>query len=128
MQEQHVFEYAILRLVPQVEREEFVNIGVVLYCSGRRFLQMKAHLDTKRLQIFAPSLDLDEINAHLRAFDAVCQGGKAGGAIGALTMAERFRWLTATRSTVLQTSRAYVGYCKDPANKLNDIHKQMVLV
>jgi len=128
MQEQHVFEYAILRLVPQVEREEFINIGVVLYCSNRRFLQMKSHLDTKRLQIFAPSLDLEEIQSHLTAFGAICNGEKVGGAIGALSMAERFRWLTATRSTVLQTSRAYVGYCKDPANKLDNIYKQMVLV
>ena len=104
MQQNYLFEYAVIRVVPRVEREEFMNIGVVLYCKSLQFLQMRYLLDNIRLTAFFPEADIDELKEHLCSFEQICLGGKTG-AIEKLDMASRFRWLTATRSTVLQTSK-----------------------
>src|SRR6478735_1581731 len=104
MPEKHLYEYAVIRIVPRVEREEFINAGVILYCATLRFLEVKYTLPKERLKAFGGVPALTEIEARLNAFEQVCKGGKDGGPIGQLTPASRFRWLTAARSTVVQTS------------------------
>ena len=124
----HLFEYAVLRVVPRVEREEFLNVGVVLLCRAQNFLQMRCALPEARLQSFAVgTLDLSELSERLNAFEQICQGQPAGRTIGRLPLAERFRWLTATRSTVLQTSPVHPGRCLDAADTLERLFGQLVL-
>jgi len=127
MPEQQLFEYAIIRIVPQVEREEFLNVGVVLYCAGQKFLQARFKLDKHRLAAFSDKLDIPEIEAYLQSFERICAGTSDSGAIGKLPVAERFRWLTATRSTVVQTSKVHPGFCDDANEMLERLYKQMVL-
>ncbi|MFC5269272.1 DUF3037 domain-containing protein [Adhaeribacter terreus] len=127
MQEKHLFEYAVLRVMPRVEREEFLNVGVILYCASQGFLQTVFHLDEPRLRAFSAELDLEEIRERLQAFERICQGGTAGGTIGQFPLASRFRWLTATRSTVVQTSKVHPGFCNDPAGKLEKLLAEQVL-
>jgi Protein of unknown function (DUF3037) len=123
----HLFEYAVLRVVPRVEREEFLNVGVILYCSAEGFLQTRCHLPEARLRAFAgPGLDLEDLRARLRAFERVCQGRREGGPIGQLAVASRFRWLTAMRSTIVQTSPVHPGLCQDAATMLNRLYEQLV--
>jgi hypothetical protein len=80
MQERHLFEYAVIRVVPQVEREEFVNVGVILYCAPQKFLQCILHIDESRLKAVNPKLDVDEVKEHIESFQQICKGGKDGGA------------------------------------------------
>ena len=127
MPEQHLFEYAVVRIVPKVEREEFLNVGVVLYCAKEKFLRAMFKLDEERLGIFCKQTDIDELREYLQAFERICLGGSEAGAIGKLPMAERFRWLTATRSTVLQTSKVHPGFCNNPAEMLTKLFEQLVL-
>lgn len=122
----HLFEYAVVRVVPRVEREEFLNLGLVLYCKKQRYLQTIFHLNKERLQAFAPNLDIDEVQAYLTAFEKVSKGGKDGGAIAQLDLPSRFRWLTATRSTVVQVSKTHVGFCDDLDKALQDLFEQLV--
>lgn len=124
MQEKHLFEYAVIRVVPKIEREEFLNVGVILFCKGLRYLGSMVHLEESRLQAFNADLDLDEIRAYLNAFDRI---GKGEGPIGKLTLPERFRWLTATRSTIVQTSRVHPGFTTNPTDTLVQLHQQLVL-
>ncbi|WP_316788596.1 DUF3037 domain-containing protein [Pedobacter frigoris] len=127
MQERHLFEYAVLRVMPHVEREEFINVGVILYCAKQRFLKAVFHVDENKLKAFCEKLDIEEVAANLLAFERICAGGKAGGPIATLDIASRFRWLTATRSTVVQTSKVHPGFCDDPDEKLNKLYQQLVL-
>ena len=127
MQEKHVFEYAVIRVVPRVDREEFLNVGVVLYCAKKKYLDLIYTLDQERLLAFAPMLDVGEVEGHLRAFAEVVRGGAAGGPIGQLDAASRFRWLTAQRSTILQTSRVHPGFCGQPEEALRRLHAALVL-
>jgi hypothetical protein len=127
MQEKHLFEYAVIRVVPRVEREEFLNVGVILYCASKGFLETVFYLDEPRLRAFSAELDLDEIKERLQAFERICKGDKDGGTIGQFPLASRFRWLTATRSTVVQTSKVHPGLCKDPSEKLAKLHAEQVL-
>ncbi|MFD2245364.1 DUF3037 domain-containing protein [Pontibacter ruber] len=127
MQEKHLFEYAVIRVVPRVEREEFLNVGVILYCRSLGFLQTRFALNEERLRAFAGDVDLEELQERLRAFEKICAGRKEGGTIGQLGIAERFRWLTATRSTVVQTSPVHPGLCLDASATLEKLHAQLVL-
>lgn len=127
MPEKHLFEYAVIRVVPRVEREEFLNVGVILYCQSEGFLKAMTTLPEERLRVFAPTIDLAEINERLRAFERVCAGRQEGGLIGELPIAGRFRWLTATRSTVVQTSRVHPGLCIDAAETLSRLFAELVL-
>ncbi|HEY4061031.1 MAG TPA: DUF3037 domain-containing protein [Puia sp.] len=127
MQENHLFEYAVIRVVPRVEREEFLNVGVILYCPRPKFLQVMFTLDKQRLSAFSPSLDLAELEEHLRAFRQIALGEAEGGPIGRLDIASRFRWLTASRSTIVQTSKVHPGFCDDPAKALHRLHSSLVL-
>ena len=122
----HLFEYAVLRVVPRVEREEFLNAGVIVYCRAQSFLQTQVALPAARLHALAPELDVTEITARLHAFERICQGRATGGTIGQLPLAERFRWLTATRSTVVQTSPVHPGLCADAGATLARLFAQLV--
>jgi hypothetical protein len=123
-----VFEYAIVRVVPRVEREEFINAGVVLFCRTRRFLDARIALDTRRLAALAPDLDVASIQAELDHIPLVCAGGAAAGPIGLLPQAERFRWLVAPRSTIVQPSPVHCGLCDDPRVELDQLVETMVMV
>ncbi|HEV7348386.1 DUF3037 domain-containing protein [Telluribacter sp.] len=126
MPEKHLFEYAVIRVVPRVEREEFLNVGVILYCSAQGFLQTRYELNEPRLRAFSPELDLEELKERLRAFERICAGRREGGPIGQLPVASRFRWLTAARSTVVQTSAVHPGLCTDAPTTLDRLYLQLV--
>ena len=127
MPSQQLFEYAVIRIVPRVEREEFMNVGVVLYCATAKFLQSQCVLNSGRLSAFAGHLDIEEVGLYLQALACICQGRDGHGPIAKLPVAERFRWLTATRSTVVQTSKVHPGLCDDPAEMLQRLMEQLVL-
>ena len=122
----HPFEYAVLRVVPRVERGEYVNAGVVLYCQETRFLDARVHLNVDRLRAFAPGLDHDAVMKHLEAAKKVCAGGPEAGEIGALPMGQRFGWLAAPRSTVVQPSPVHTGLTEDPKEALEHLMRKMV--
>ena len=126
MQEKYLFEYAVVRVVPRVEREEFLNVGVVLYCAKERFLQFLYHVDEARLFAFCNECDIPEIMDYLHAFSLICKGDKGGGTIAKLPVPERFRWLTARRSTVVQTSVVHPGLCDNAQEMLERLFDQMV--
>ena len=127
MQEKHLFEYAVIRIVPHVEREEFLNAGVVLYCARKKFLQVLSQVNETKIRAFCVKLDMAEIEGYLHSFERICKGGGQAGPIGRLTIAERFRWLTATRSTIVQSSKVHTGFCDDPNAMLQRLYEQMVL-
>jgi Protein of unknown function (DUF3037) len=127
MPENLSFEYAVIRVVPKVEREEFFNVGVILYCPGQKFLKTLWQLDEERLRVFCNKMEMAELRENLLAFEKVCNSDPDSGAIGKLPIAERFRWLTATRSTVLQTSRVHPGLCNDGMDMLKHLYGQLVL-
>jgi hypothetical protein len=124
----HRFEYAILRVVPRVEREEFINAGVILYCRSRGFLAAAIALDRDRLRALDPdpSLDLEALERALAMVPRICAGDPGAGPIAALDQAERFRWLSATRSTVTQSSPVHAGLCDDPAETLQLLMARVV--
>lgn len=127
MQERHLFEYAVVRVVPRIEREEFMNAGVILYCRQQKFLQTLLTLDEKRLCLFTANMDCTELKKHLTAFERICKGDAAAGPIAGLDVASRFRWLTATRSTMVQTSKVHSGLSADVVATLVQLHAQLVL-
>lgn len=127
MQENHLFEYAVIRVVPRVEREEFLNVGVIVYCRKLIFLQMKFSIDQSRLLALCPDMNINEVQSHLQAYAEISAGNPAAGPIAILDVASRFRWLTAKRSTVVQSSAVHPGFCKNPAFTLNRLHGQLVL-
>lgn len=128
MQEQHLYEYAVIRWVPQVERDEFVNVGVILYCAKQKYLHAIYQVDKERLVKFNPLFDEADVKLHLDAIVNICDGNKHGGPIAALDSASRFRWLTAMRSTTIQTSRVHPGYCCNPGGTTEKLFKQLVLL
>ena len=120
------YDYALIRVVPRVERGEFVNVGVVLSCKGNDFLDARIELDEARLRVLDPSVDLETVRNHLAAFTAICAGGTEAGPIGGLPQRERFRWLTAPRSTMIQTSPTHSGRCADPVAAIEHLLDTMV--
>ena len=126
MQEKHLFEYAVIRIVPRVEREEFLNVGVILYCSKLNFLEALFDINTTRLKAFCGQLDIAEVEENLRALQRICAGGEGAGPIGKLDRAARFRWLTAVRSASIQTSRPHPGVCDDLEGTIKTLFEEMV--
>ena len=120
------FDYALLRVVPRVEREEFVNAGVVLFCLERDFLQARVELDRARVLALHPGADLPAIEEHLLAVPRIAAGGSDGGPIGRLSLRERFHWLVAPRSTTIQTSAVHTGRCTSPTDTLEHLLDKMV--
>ena len=119
------YDYAIIRVVPYVERGEFVNAGVILFCRTQRYLAARIDLDTKRLLALAPHLDIELIQANLATIPKICEGQ---GEIGRLDLPERFHWLVAPRSTIIQVSPVHTGICADPEESLEHLMDTMVRV
>jgi len=126
MQDLRLFEYAVIRIVPRPEREEFVNAGVILYCPDKKFLGMRAHLPETKLRALDANISLEEVNMHLQAFEEICCGKTPDSPIAKMDNASRFRWLTATRSTILQSSKVHPGLCEDPEATLEKLFLEMV--
>jgi len=120
------FDYAILRVVPQVERGEFVNVGVILFCRPLRFLGTRLELDGERLRSLAPGMDTAMLQAQLDLIPRLCAGGADAGPIGRLGQAERFHWLVAPRSTIVQISPVHCGLCTDPQAALDSLFEKLV--
>lgn len=127
MQEKFTFEYAIIRIVPRVEREEFLNVGVIVFCKRPAFLDMKYILDEKKILTLYPKIDLEDVRQHLQAFEQISKGNKDAGPIALLDHAARFRWLTAKRSTVVQTSAVHPGICNDAGKTVDKLLEQLVV-
>lgn len=126
MRDHYSYDYAIVRVVPKVEREEFVNVGVIVSCQARDFLEARIELDEPRLTALDETVDLESVRAHLASIPAICAGGEQAGPIGLLTPRQRFDWLIAPRSTMIQTSAAHTGTCEDPAAALEHLLATMV--
>lgn len=126
MQDHCSYDYAVVRVVPRVEREEFVNVGIILSCQTMDFLEAHIELDEKRLLALDPALDLEEIQSHLASIPAICAGGAQLGQIGRLSQRERFHWLVAPRSTVIQTSAVHTGRCTNLQETLEHLMDAMV--
>jgi hypothetical protein len=120
------FDYAIVRVVPRVERGECINAGIILFCLTSRFLDAKVELDEKRLLALAPEVDLELVRGHLEAIPRICAGGRKAGPIGQLPQKERWHWLVAPRSTIIQTSPVHSGLCEDPARALEHLMDSLV--
>jgi hypothetical protein len=120
------FDYAVVRVVPSVERGEFINAGVILFCRTRRFLGARIWLDEARLAALAPRVDLAMVRASLELIPRICLGGPGAGAIGRLSQAERFHWLVAPRSTTVQMSPVHCGWTTNPQAALDDLFEKMV--
>jgi hypothetical protein len=120
------FQYAIWRVVPSVERGEALNVGVVVYCRRRQFLAARVLVDDNRLRTLSPELDVDAIRRHLDGMVRVAAGDAAGGAIAAMPQSERFGWLTAASSTIVQPSPIHTGLCGDPHAVLDRLYTRLV--
>jgi len=127
MSERTVYEYAVVRVVPRVEREEFINVGVALFCRKQRYAAVKFHLDEHKLKAIYKDIDLGLIKAHLESFQRICIGEKNAGKIATLEQDERFRWLTANRSTLIQCSPTHIGMCIAAEDTHQQLLKNLVL-
>ena len=127
MQGKHLFEYAIIRIVPRVEREEFLNVGIILYCKDKKFLDTKYTINKERISVLCGEVDCKEVEEHLQSFEKIAKGEKDGGSIATLDLPSRFRWLTATRSTIIQTSKVHPGFTENPEETLEKLYNQLVL-
>ena len=120
------FDYAVVRVVPRVEREEFMNVGVIVSCPAHDFLGARMEIDATRLRAFAPQLDIDLVQKHTDSIARICAGGANAGPIGRLSARERFHWLVAPRSTIIQVSAAHSGRCVEPSAVLEHLLEKMV--
>jgi hypothetical protein len=120
------YDYAVIRVVPKVDREEFINAGVILSCPELSFLEARIKLDESRLLALDPNIDLELVRNHLATIPIICRGGEEAGSIGRLPQRQRFHWLVAPRSTVIQTSPVHTGRCGDPAAALDHLVTTMV--
>ncbi len=127
MQDKHLYEYAVIRVLPRVEREEFLNVGIILFCKKEKYLEVLYHLDHNKLKMFCEDLDIEQLKLNLESFEKICRGDKDGGPIAQMDIPSRFRWLTAVRSSVIQTSRPHPGLCHDLDKTLKRLYSEMVL-
>ncbi|WP_235296597.1 DUF3037 domain-containing protein [Portibacter marinus] len=121
-----VFEYSIIRYVPQVEREEFINIGVIVFSKRFQFLDVKYQVDTHKVSVIGEEEHLPLISNYMNSWKLICKGDESGGSIARQDIAYRFRWLVAARSTIIQASRPHPGRCNDPAKVLEDLFSKYV--
>ncbi len=126
MHDRCLYDYAVIRVLPRVERDEFVNAGVILSCPSKGFLEARIELDEKRLLALDATADLETIRKHLAAIPMICAGGKKAGPLGQLSKRERFHWLVAARSTMVQPSPSHTGYCENPEDVLEHLMQVMV--
>lgn len=127
MQDRYTFKYAIIRIVPKVEREEFFNVGIILFCKRIKFLDIKFNIDQNKLKALSPELELELLNDYLEAWKLICDGNSSGGVIAKLDLSDRFGWLTACRSTIIQSSVTRSGLSVDPRKELEDIFEKYVI-
>jgi DUF3037 family protein len=123
---QRSYDYAVIRVVPRVERQEFVNVGVIVWCQEEDLLAAKIELDETRLSMLDAGVDLDAVRRHLASISIICAGGEGAGPIGKLPKRERFDWLVAPRSTIIQTSSVHTGRCTDAGGTLDHLLDVMV--
>ena len=128
MPERFVFDYAIVRVVPRVDRGEFLNAGVILFCPARGFLEARIELDRERLRALAPGVDVDVVESYLASIPKICEGGGEPGSIGSLPQRARFHWLVAPRSTAIQMSEVHSGVAEDPREALERLLEKLVLL
>ena len=126
MQEKNLFEYAVVKIIPRVERGECLNVGVVLFCKKNKYLKAKFGFDEHRILQAFPWADVNDIKQHLEAFEQICIGNNQPGTIASLDVQSRFKWLTAKRSTVIQTSETHPGFCNDADLKLEQLFNELV--
>jgi hypothetical protein len=117
------FDYAILRVVPRVERGEFVNAGVVVFCLHQQFLEARVKVDGPRLKALWPEIDVEMIGKHLEAIPRICKGDREAGPIALLTQRERFHWIVSPRSTIIQVSPVHSGICSNPQESLDNLYQ-----
>jgi len=127
MPEKHLYEYAVIRVLPKVEREEFINVGIILFSKKAKYIHMKYKLDVQRLNTFSTELDLDLLEDSLKSFEKICLGQKSAGTIAQMDIPERFRWLTAVRSSCIQTSRPHPGFTDNLDKATDKLFEELVL-
>jgi hypothetical protein len=121
------FDYAVIRVVPRVEREEFVNAGVIVFCLQHRFLEARIHIDGQRLHALWPDIDLDLVRNHLEAFPRICAADPTAGLISQLSQRERFHWLVSPRSTIIQVSPVHTGLCEEPEKLMDNLARRYLI-
>ena len=126
MDNNYLYDYAVIRIVPKVDREEFINAGVVVSCEEKQFLEARIYVDKQKLKAFTPEFDIKTAEVHLAVIPSICKGGEQAGTIGKLPQRKRFNWLTSPKSTIIQMSPVHSGYCKDPAAALEHLFRTMV--
>ena len=127
MQGKHLYEYAIIRVLPKVEREEFVNVGLILFSKKEKFIKLEYHIDEKRLFSFSKELDLESIDATLKSYRLIAMGDPHASTIAAMEIPERFRWLTAVRSSCIQSSRPHSGFSDDLELTFDKLFEELIL-
>jgi len=127
MQGKSLYEYAVIRIVPRIEREEFLNVGVITFSKSPRFLKVLYHIDQARISAFCKDLDFEVLEKNLLALEQICNGEKEGGIVATWEVKERFRWLTAVRSSLIQTSRPHNGFSSNMENTTQCLFEELVL-
>lgn len=127
MHEKHLYEYAVLRVVPKVEREEFINIGLLLFCKRQKYLRIQYNIVPEKIQSICAEFDIEQLNQNLESFVKIGSGKKEGGPIAAFEIAERFRWITAVKSSSIQTSRPHSGFSADLDKTFEKLFAELVL-
>jgi hypothetical protein len=127
MQDSHLYEYAVIRVVPRVEREEFLNIGIILFCKKAKFIKVLSHIDDDKIQALSNDFDIEQLHCNVTALKKIAAGDKDGGPIGEMDIPSRFRWLTAIRSSAIQTSRPHSGLCEDLEKTIQRLFEELVL-
>ena len=127
MQEKHLYEYAVIRVVPRVEREEFLNVGIILFCKRAKFIKMLFTIEKSKIEMLCSEFDVDQFQLNLESFQKIAHGVKNGGPIAQFELSERFRWLTALRSSAIQTSRPHSGFSTNLDETAQRLFEEMVL-
>ncbi|MDL2314878.1 DUF3037 domain-containing protein [Bacteroidales bacterium OttesenSCG-928-C19] len=127
MQEKHLYEYAVIRVLPKVEREEFMNVGIIMFSKRAKYIRMQYHVNENKLHCFSNELDLQLICDTLQSFQKIASGTKDSGKIGTMEIPERFRWITAERSSCIQTSRPHSGFSEDLDKTFEKLFDELVL-
>ena len=127
MQDNHLYEYAVIRVVPRVEREEFLNIGIILFCKRAKFIKVLSHIDDAKIEALSNDFDVEQLHCNVTALKKIASGDKDGGPIGEMDIPSRFRWLTAIRSSAIQTSRPHTGLCQDLEKTIQRLFEELVL-
>lgn len=127
MHESYLYEYAIIRVIPRLEREEFVNVGLLLFCKRKKYLQMRYWVPDEKIMAICKEFDIEQVTQNLESFQRITEGKKEAGPIAALEMSERFRWITAVKSSSIQTSRPHPGYSSDLDATFERLYAELVL-